>query len=81
MPLALKYSQDAFDKKTYGVNAGVAVDKSLRLSTEYSRSESVGDAISLNLQKKVSENTSMVLSVGKSDKEGANVMYQFQSKF
>jgi hypothetical protein len=77
----IKYSQDDLGAKTYGVNSGVALDKSLRLSTEYSRSDSVGQAVSLNLQKKVSENTSMVLSVGKSEKDGASVMYQFQSKF
>lgn len=77
----IKYSEDDLGAKTYGVNTGMALDKSLRLSTEYSRSDSVGQAVSLNLQKKVSENASMVLSVGKSEKDGATVMYQFQSKF
>lgn len=77
----IRYTEDALGTKTYGVSSGVALDKSLRLSTDYSRSDSVGQAVSLNLQKKVSENTSMVLSVGKSEKDGATVMYQFQSKF
>lgn len=77
----IRYTEDALGSRTYGVSTGVTMDKSLRLSTEYSRSDTVGQAVSLNLQKKVSENTSMVLSVGKSEKEGATLMYQFQSKF
>lgn len=77
----LMYSEDAQGAKTFGVNSGFFLDKSLRLSTQYSRSDSVGQAVSLHFQKKVSENTSMVLQVGKSEIGGSTVMYQLQSKF
>ncbi len=75
------YEESVFNERSVGVNVGTNIDKSLRLSTEFTRSENSGSAIKVNLQKKISENTSMVLSVGRSEKEGANILYQFESKF
>lgn len=75
------YEESVYNERSYGVNVGANIDKSLRLSTGFTRSESEGSAVKVNFQKKISENTSMVLSVGKSEKEGASILYQFESKF
>lgn len=75
------YEESVYNERSYGVNVGTNVDKSLRLSTGFTRSETAGSAVNVNFQKKISENTSMALSVGKSEKEGATVLYQFESKF
>jgi hypothetical protein len=75
------YEESVFDEKSVGVNIGTNIDKSLRFSTGFTRSDTAGSAVSMNLQKKISENTSMVLSLGKSEKEGANILYQFETKF
>lgn len=77
----LSYEQNVYNERSVGVNVGTNLDKSLRLSTAYTRSEATGSNISVNLQKKINENTSMVLSVGRSEKEGANILYQFETKF
>lgn len=77
------YDQGVYNERSYGVNVGANLDpqKSLRLSTGFTRSDTEGPAVKVNLQKKINENTSMVLSLGKSEKEGASVLYQFETKF
>lgn len=75
------YSVDEAKSRSFGVNAGFEVNESLNFKTEYTRSDTSGQAVSVMFQKKISENTSMVLSVGKSEADGATVLYQFKSKF
>ncbi|MEA9357833.1 hypothetical protein SHI21_16500 [Bacteriovorax sp. PP10] len=77
------YEQSIYNERSVGVNVGANLDpeKSLRLSTGFTRSDTEGSAVKVNLQKKINENTSMVLSLGKSEKEGASVLYQFETKF
>lgn len=77
----VNFTEDMYGERSYGVSAGVKLDKSLRLSTDYSRSETGGTSVKVNLQKKISENTSMVLSVGRSREDGASILYQFETKF
>lgn len=79
--VGLNYEESVHNERSYGMNVGTNVDPSLRLSTGFTRSETAGSSVNVNLQKKISENTSMALSVGKSEKEGATVLYQFESKF
>lgn len=75
------YEESVYNERSYGVNVGTNIDESLRLSTGFTRSKTAGSAVTVNLQKKVNENTSMVLSVGRSEREGASVLYQFETKF
>jgi hypothetical protein len=77
----ISYKEDMQGFRTYGVNSGFTVDKTLQFSTGYSRSDTNGQGVTFNFQKKVSENASMVLTLGQSEKNGSSLMYQFQSKF
>lgn len=79
--VGLSYAESIQGERSFGASVGKNIDPSLRLSTDFTRSEQSGAAVKLNLQKNISENTSMVLSLGKSEEEGASVLYQFETKF
>ena len=79
--VGLSYAESVLGERSFGANVGKNIDPSLRLSTDFTRSEESGSAVKLNLQKKISDNTSMVLSLGKSEEEGASILYQFETKF
>lgn len=77
----LTYEESIYGDRSVGVNVGANIDPSLRLSTDFSRSDTGGKSVALNLQKKINKHVSMVLSVGKSDEDGANILYQVEAKF
>jgi hypothetical protein len=67
--------------RSFGASAGIKVDSSLRLKTDYSQSKIEGQSIAVGFEKAISKTTSMVLAVSQGDKAGYSVLYQLQTKF
>lgn len=77
----VKYTTTLTGERTYGAVVGAQLDKNLKLNTEYSKSSLSGGSVAVNFEKRISETTSMVLSVSKNGQTGTNLMYQFQSRY
>lgn len=77
----MRFSNLESGERIYGAKAGVQIDKRTLLSTDYSHSTVSGNSVAVNFERRISETTSMVLTVNENEKTGTSVMYQFQAKF
>ncbi len=75
------YSTTATGEKRYGASVGATIDSNTVLRTEYSTGTHQPYSVAVNFERKVSETTSMVLTVNNSKDKGTALMYQFQMKF
>jgi hypothetical protein len=75
------YTTTATGEKRYGASVGASIDSNTVLKTEYSTGSHQPYSVAVNFERKVSETTSMVLTVNNSKDKGTALMYQFQMKF
>jgi hypothetical protein len=78
---SMRFSNLESGEKIYGAKAGIQIDKKTLLSTDYSHSNVSGNSVAVNFERRISETTSMVLTVNENEKAGTTLMYQFQAKF
>jgi len=75
------YTTTANGERRYGASVGTTIDSNTVLKTEYSTGSHQPYSVAVNFERKVSETTSMVLTVNNSKDKGTALMYQFQMKF
>lgn len=75
------YSNSATGEKRYGASVGASIDSNTILKTEYSTGSHQPSSVAVNFERKVSETTTMVLTVNNSKDKGTALMYQLQMKF
>lgn len=71
------YTTTTSGEKRYGASVGATIDSNTVLKTEYSTGSHQPYSVAVNFERKVSETTSMVLTVNNSKDKGTAVMYQF----
>lgn len=76
-----RYLKTSSGERKYIASAETSLAKDTILKTEYSKGDNQDASVALNFERKISETTSMVLTVNSSTGSGGtSFLYQFQSK-